>query len=653
MALIPPLGPIGSFSTINSISNITPFTQRDGYTYLQYLEALRDRITQLIEIDTERNELITNWTTESAKTYQEFTKMISDKIEEITASIIGYTVAVGENSFTIVLSNGDEFTAYTNEGVNAAIGEKVELGIGAANEFTVEHLASLNVELTALISAMNDSLRDVIASGDASVKQELTTAIDSAVVAFNQQIGNLTIHIDSEINNVNDLLDAANIRIEGVETLVNKYVDVEPNYGKVTFLTNNGQYDAFPDACMTGAGSIILTFGRGSNHFNMASAKVMRKRVGANWETLGDIPQPAGLTSYGVVACTATQGLSENHVYTLTMTGSPYRSWLNVSKNDGSTWDRREFDWGFSEWAFPNDLYWINDGSQYGALYATCYGDAGATIRRSLDKDRRTWETVATSIGGRWNQGYSETTLAQYNNVLYAAIRHEPTEPETPSTKVYRKNGSNWQHMATLPYFKGNARLTITENGTFVIVGRYNYGNSAGDVTAISTSRDGSNWYTRKLNSGYDMYGRYVEIAPGVGRIFGANQSRTDGTKARIWVMDANATMKANNDTGWQPLMSADKVTQLGNSCWRVDNGIAYLTGSVGLNETPTATGIVIGYMPDLFGPRNFVSVHVTVNGPGDMWVRLTPDGVLMAYATDDTITRTIDLAAMPPFPVK
>src|SRR5699024_92536 len=89
------------------LSNVTPFTYRDGRTYLETLERLRCAINDVIE-----NEDIQNGAINEAIQAQNQT------ISELLSDLIGYTTDVNDDTYTASMPDGSKFTAYTIAGVD-------------------------------------------------------------------------------------------------------------------------------------------------------------------------------------------------------------------------------------------------------------------------------------------------------------------------------------------------------------------------------------------------------------------------------------------------------------------------------------------------------------------------------------------------------
>src|SRR5699024_2695449 len=92
------------------LSNVTPFTYRDGRTYLETLERLRCAINDVIENEDHQNCAI-----------NEAIQAQNRTISELLSDLIGYTIDVNDYTYTASMQDGSTFTAYTIAGVDREI----------------------------------------------------------------------------------------------------------------------------------------------------------------------------------------------------------------------------------------------------------------------------------------------------------------------------------------------------------------------------------------------------------------------------------------------------------------------------------------------------------------------------------------------------
>lgn len=129
--------PIISMPTFRQVSNITPFTVRSGYSYLEILNSLRKRINELIpEINIELNEQA-----------EDTQKVITDLVNDINAAI----ELINETNAEIDVKLQEAIDTIVNQTIE--ISDAVVLGVinddaTGSNAYLVATFAEKSVQTT-------------------------------------------------------------------------------------------------------------------------------------------------------------------------------------------------------------------------------------------------------------------------------------------------------------------------------------------------------------------------------------------------------------------------------------------------------------------------------------------------------------------------
>lgn len=109
------------------LNNVTPFTYRDGLTYLQILEALRDKVSEVVESATENNDTVNAFIVAVENLIEE----LEGDYEDLLGSLLGYTIELTEYGYAAAMIDGSQFNAYTVAGTDKAIDDNVNPKLAA------------------------------------------------------------------------------------------------------------------------------------------------------------------------------------------------------------------------------------------------------------------------------------------------------------------------------------------------------------------------------------------------------------------------------------------------------------------------------------------------------------------------------------------
>lgn len=657
--------------TGNNLSNITPFTQRDGYTYLQYLEALKERISDLIESEIQRNQAIIDWTKELSDSYTAFTKAVSDKIDEALATLIGYTVNVDGDFYRVFLTNGDEFEAYTVDGANKMVSAGDTATLNAANQHSDDAVSTLTADILERLTLLRDELAQAIIDGDSAVEGTLNSFIQTTrteivnlltgeiatlSTTFNAGLATVTGKVAAEKNRNDDQDAAIATGANSLSTLRGEFESVEDWLNRVSRwrysegeknLTNDTKYNAFPGVCNSN-GVLVAGYSKAIDHHNGDTCGFIRSLDGGqSWSEYKVIPRTVVPTGdpHSFVAIAAYG----NTVKLMTMVGGPYRTFIFTSNNQGQTFTyQNEVTYPSGVNKFPNQLYYDTDGT----LYLTCYaGSTGIQILKSTNGG--TSFTLVSTL--TTDSAYSEACIGKVGDYWVCLARYEGTANYIQPFKS-TDGMKTWSIFGTrINSVIGNPRFTVMSDGSCVLVSRIKDKYAAGDTTAYCTSKDGGKWRVEPLSTAYNMYAQPVEIGSGKGLVLASAQTRGVTTLARIFTQELTYTTNGDveSDTGWIALTEFDFANST-DAAVRIKDGVMYLQGALTLEFTADATERTLFRLPFDLAPRSTVVCIASVPSSDSkgVWVRIYGDGrfTVNQYGT---ATKTLFLGCVPPFVVR
>ena len=182
-----------------TLLNVTPFTYRDGLTWVEVLERLRRKINELIELADNQNDAIVGFTDAVQElidtlqsNYDGFTDDMEEKYSVLLSQLVGYTVNLTEYEYHVEMMNGGIWDGYTKAGVdnvvNAAIGP-------AINDITEALTGLINDAIESLTEQINSLSNDV---ADAMIDLANATAeYDARISAVELLVNNSTIWMNS------------------------------------------------------------------------------------------------------------------------------------------------------------------------------------------------------------------------------------------------------------------------------------------------------------------------------------------------------------------------------------------------------------------------------------------------------------------------
>ena len=143
------------------LNNVTPFTYRDGLTYLQILEELRDKVSEVVEFSTENNDTVNAFIV----AIENLIETLEGDYEDLLGSLLGYTIELTEYVYTAAMVDGSQFNAYTVAGTDKAIDDNVDPKLAAFEseiESAIEDFTTtVNSEIEDFTTTVNSEFVDI------------------------------------------------------------------------------------------------------------------------------------------------------------------------------------------------------------------------------------------------------------------------------------------------------------------------------------------------------------------------------------------------------------------------------------------------------------------------------------------------------------
>ena len=386
-------------------------------------------------------------------------------------------------------------------------------------------------------------------------------------------------------------------------------------------IIDTGRYEAFPVACRTSDGTLVMAWASSDQHYATTSdAKLVTSPDGGlTWTApriiaAGDATVPR----WSAVGLATLAG----RVALMTMRPTPYSGYIQVT-SDLTTWPtRKPVSWSSSTWTFPSDLAWLDTGTPDGLMLACCYGSLGIEV------------TASTNAGTTWTRRgiampapHTEATITQLpSGELLMLARYESGSAREIRAARSGDLGVTWSAPVTiLTRASGLPRCTVMPDGTLIATIRDMSLDDSPESWAIATSTDsGHSWRRAQLSDAWMMYGDIVATSPTTGLLIGANQDRKSATNADIWSLGLEL-----RDPADAPIRIRDTV---GTICLTVPAG-ATVSGTATIRYPPRTYVGTPTVRARLVQPVDGATVRIITVTPSDFTVRV----VLAAPATTTT----------------
>lgn len=660
-----------------TLLNVTPFTYRDGLTWVEVLERLRRKINELIELADNQNDAIVGFTDAVQElidtlqsNYEGFTDDMEEKYYVLLSQLVGYTVNLTEYEYHVEMMNGGIWDGYTKAGVdnvvNAAIGPAINDITEALTGLINDAIESLTEQINSLSNDVADAMIDLAnatAEYDARISavellvnnstiwmnsigvyfvnltsasttvtfREGTTPNYPLVFVFKQNAigGNMPAFPENVIGLpiVNQAPNAetrivlypnsnGQYVIDHWKSVADREVTWVPQQSTKVNVVDNDKYNTFP--CATSFNSnVYVAFEEKTTHTTGGDVKVMSSTDGGKtFSGPVTLTKPVSTDVHGTGAMHSRNGIG----VLLTITRDPARTWVWTRANSASAWVRiGEVVFGSAEWVIATGIIWLKNG----VMLASGYGPDGVLISRSTDNGL-TWTPYANPIPGAGSGSwpYNENVIQELpDGRLIMLVRHD-TSSRNYIRKLYSSDGgATWGAVSLVREdVSGMPRVKLMSDNSLVLIVRDTREDGTRESWGFMVSTDlGNTWTYEDVHSSWSMYGEVVDISNGYGLIIAASQVRGSATNADVWTMRIKLGFsRADNkaDTGWIDLnLAAGWTATLAQ--YRIINGIVYFRG------TPARPGGVVGtsyevmaYLPVDPRPR-WSHVCITADGTG------------------------------------
>lgn len=560
------------------LNNITPFTYRDGRTFLELIEGLKNYInedyvaavnalldelnlateesivgieatfnSQLATFNTTVDTLINETETEIANKILSVDSQVSAKLATVDTAITNMTTTVND-AVAAMNSNATVQIALVNSTMQGYM-DDIDAQIAIINEKS----GPVNLQYVTLTSdyVMNiDPLFPTTQPATYVFTQNATGGW--RIIPGTDVVGNLDIDLapnaitrvtvypadgtwiaESSVNNDNAILtdvvrDSFNWRVRaGRQDLT-------------TALT----YEAFPIATRTASGRTIVAWASQTDHVTPNTAYLKwSDNDGDTWSN--PIQLPAGMGPIGLAS------LGNRVAILYTTNAAPYRKmWVSFSTSStvGTTWTP-PLDIGaslYSTWQFPCSLSWFDNGTSDGLIIVNSYNDTGVWLTASTDGGA-TWYTHSNPSVLAWNAGPNESSVCLTAKGTMALF----TRNDVTNIFMVQESldwGLTWGvAKAIASNMSGMPKATLMPNNQILVVGR----DEVDDVYDQSYAFIAVDGYTlnplmiRHVANEFMMYGHVVNISNTKALLIGSHQ--VTSTHSIVWkrVLDLSA-----NDPG-------------------------------------------------------------------------------------------------------
>lgn len=608
---------------LKPINGITPFTYRNGLTYLEILERISKYIQEVLvgeinekieEINKQQDEMVAAFKALMAATTAEINQLISDTKASLDAMESEYN------------KKFQQLTDQLNQQIDAinALTAELEEYFDVTTQLISDKIAELNVKIAeiderlALITWLTPGPPEQrVQLGDSLITPEInrlwsgwpieyvikqdSTGINSNFSWPPNVTGPFNLLKGSQRETrVRLLPDGQNKwKIDPLYSALQEKLTYKPDPSSRIGVDATAFYNSFPCAGSNAKGTTLLAYGKYETHFGGGPGlRVVRstaKGDAGSWVTINNVPRPdASSSSYGATGLTR---VGENGWAILIHHSDPYRMFITYSADDGLTWGEAK---NVAN-RYGSSLMWYADGSPNGVILATSYW-SGVHVHRSYDLGQ-TWNVIGNipQMSGLGSPLSESSILHMGGDELLMMIRYTPDQEATVNQFMISRSyngGVAWTTPTpALSFVSGQPRLTRLPNGDIITPVRLMSQEYGMKSWGYAISKDnGSTWKRyNDMPAGLMMYGNFVTNRDGSVQLFGGQQWST--TRCDIMRMDCPPALDSSDGayaTALVPLPLASNVTGVYSPGYRMAGKTVYFEGalnhSTGANPGPITT---------------------------------------------------------------
>ena len=551
------------------LNNITPFTYRDGRTFLQLIESLKKYINEdyvaavnglLDELNLATEESIVGIEATFNSQLATFNATVDTLINETETEIANKILSV-DSQVSAKLATVD--TAITN------MTTTVNNAVADMNENATVQIALVNSTMQGYMDDIDDQIaiineksgpvgvQEVLLTGDYVLNHNplfpFTHPINYMFVqnatGGHKVIAGDNVHGQIEINSAplswtrvtmypaegnSWIVETSTDRAAELLTdIVHKSFDWAVQSGRQD-LTSTVMYNTFPCATRTDSGRIIVGWPAQAGHVMIATDVSYLKWSddnGATWSN--PVALPAG---HGIIGL-ASLG---NRVAMVTMRiDAPYRRMFvsfSTASTIATTWTP-PMDIGnvlYSTWHFPCSISWFDDGTPDGLIIVNSYNDNGVFLTASRNGGA-TWYTHSQPSALAWNAGPNESSVCLTDNGTMALfMRDDSGSPGAIRMRESSDWGETWGPQITIATSAtGMPKAVLMPNGQITIPIRDQAVDEYPDSYALLVVDRDLVVSRKHVSTEYMMYGHVVVVDNTTALIIGAHQ--VSSTHAIVW----------------------------------------------------------------------------------------------------------------------
>jgi hypothetical protein len=556
---------------------VTPFTYRDGATFLERFQDLRNYINKDVVPFVNKN------TGELAVVFEEQVNLL---VAQVNAALADQTVDVDQKI--------TDLTAYVDAAVQAVIDDSVEVQDPVVASLINDEDSDTHTALLAFLTGfatedqVNDIL-DIITTGRLSeaelderylgdsmdwrgawltatayVVDDAVSSYGSSYIAKSAHTSGATTQpgIGSSWATVWDLLaakgdpgdaaggnDVANVRKHFAPKALAAPLTGSLKTGnvakgtKVKQIINDTLYNAFPSMALTQSGVLVAVWRQATHHDVAYPGSIYQSRsydFGETWETPFAIKTDVTLDLRDPGITTLRDGRLLLHYRTAGASFVDHKVYMSYSNDDGETWGGAiNIPFTFNNYLRANDnIIELEDGTLLTTAYGKNTGQTYLSVRMvSTSDDGLTWSSESTVANGNTDsKDYNETQLGVLPNGDIRALVRNETGTKTILRTTSSNNGLTWGALSTVVVGSGRPTWIRLKSGAHILIYRRNSDYSFEYVTSWD---EGITWtapdiFQDVLTGGSaSAYASPVELAPGLIGVAYSDET-TPNTKAYV-----------------------------------------------------------------------------------------------------------------------
>ena len=602
---------------LKPINGITPFTYRNGLTYLEILERISCYIQdvlvgeineKLMEIDAQQDQLVDAFNELMEDTKSEIDRLIADTRAELDGMATEYDERF--QALEGVINN--QITA-----INSLI-EQVE----GLNDSLIDKLAELDEK----INEIDERLEYITWVTPGVPTQFVQLGVNTTTLEFNDLWAGWPIEyvIRQDGTGIrNNILWPS--RYEGFKAIrtgpnVETKIRVEPTDSVSTKLTFNteyyalhndsrylvydqgrqfvdadGLYNAFVVAAVDGNDRTMIAYAKYTDHFGGGTGLTVKHRqLGGEWVSATNVPRPDPMsTSYGT---TGLCRIGNNGFGLMIHHSNPYRMFFTKTTN-ATSWVAPVL----VSNRFGSSLAWIDDGTSDGLLMATSYWGDNISVHVSTNGGAN-WSVRSTipQMSGAGNPLNESSILHTGGSDLIMVIRYSPDSEVTNKFMISRSSdmGLTWSVPTEIANeVSGQPRLQRLPNGDIITPIRRMAALNQRKGWGYLTSRDnGVTWSPMfNMRDGLQLYGQFAVTSTGKVTLYGATQLNPN--RSDVWEAATELTLGVDQtslDTLWMPMNVHSYITPSYTLGYRKINGVVYFRGAFTSSSVPNPGPITL-----------------------------------------------------------